>query len=786
MVQERKGRMVAKSHRPKKLKEKRKRARALAEPTTAKEFGSAKATEEVGSSGTSLIGGWFREETLPALQGQKAAEEYDKMRRRESQVAMLLSAIKNALLSATWCFDVPDENNQQQKDMKALCEWQFFEALEDGWQQFLEEVLTFIDFGHSVFEGITASQEVAKLNKLTTYYKKFGFRAQKTIWRWKLEKGTGRIIAIEQQVYGSEVAKSPTVTIPGEFLLVFTNKKEGDNYEGISALRPMYGAYLRKDLYLKLVAIGVEKYAMGTPVGTIPTGKGNSEEKERFEEVLEAYVLNESAWITVPEGWKIEIQKGEFDPSKVVELLKYEDEQMVKAVVANFLALGTGGNGGAYSLGSDLSDFFLGGIQAYANIVCNLVNRKVIPQLVRYNMGDQVDLPKLKCSGVNDKAGKEVAEIAQMLTTAGVVKADMKLEDFMRQLYKWPKADLATTREKPQPTLPGAGGPADPSAAKGPGEDGGKTPKAATPPPPEEDNETELFEKVRQIQLADKYLKDFDKGKKSMKDIMAPNLRKVADDLIKKLRKNWEALSEDNKLNASKGVEVAPGLIAGYRNEMKEVAAALANDALAQAKREVPTAKKVKFGEYDKLNPIVKKAILAHVTTVVDVQIADIAKIVFFQWNSSASSQTSVEAIVNDVESRVQPVLEGSTKSGMSLDAAAGDLTAQVVQNTRNAFFFEPEVLDQIESFTFTNDDPVSEICQNLNGQTFLPTDPAAEQFYPPLHHNCKSRLTPNLKGDSGNPEVTGLGVVADSVEERQRIESQATLHDCSQHKIFS
>lgn len=778
--------MVAKNKRPKKLKEKRVAARALAEPTTAAEFGSKKATDAAGSSGTQISGGWFREETLPALQGQKAAEEYDKMRRRESQVAMLLSAIKNALLSATWCFDVKDENNQQQKDMKALCEWQFFEALEEGWQQFLEESLTMIDFGHSVFECITASQDVKQLGKLVTYYKKLGFRAQKTIWRWKLEKGTGKIIAIEQQVNASDIAKSSLVDIPGEFLLVFTNKKEGDNYEGISALRPMYGAYLRKDLYLKLVAIGVEKYAMGTPVGTIPTGKGNSEEKERFEEVLEAYVLNESAWITIPEGWKIEIQKGEFDPSKVVELLKYEDEQMVKAVVANFLALGTGGNGGAYSLGSDLSDFFLGGIQAYANIICNAINRKLVPQLIRYNMGDQADLPKLKCSGINDKAGKEIAEIAQILTNSGVVKADMKLEEFMRQLYKWPKADPTTAREKPQPTLPGAGGNSLPGADDADqdeeGDDNGGTPKAKTPPPPSEEDEIEAAERGSRIVLADRYVKDFDKGKDALKAIMPKHLRAMADDLLKKLRKNWEGLSEDNKLNAVKDVAISSALISAYRNEMKEVAAGLANAALAQAKKEVPTAKKVKFGDYDKLNPIVKKAILAQLSLVVDAQAADLSKVVFFQWNSSAASQTSVEAIVNDVESRVQPMLEGSTKAGMSIDAAAGDLTAHVVQNTRNAFFFEPEVLDQIESFTFTNDDPVSEICANLNGQTFLPNDPAAEQFYPPLHHNCKSRLTPNLKGDSGNPKVTGLAVVADSVEERQRIEGLATLHECGGH----
>jgi hypothetical protein len=152
-------------------------------------------------------------------------------------------------------------------------------------------------------------------------------------------------------------------------------------------------------------------------------------------------------------------------------------------------------------------------------------------------------------------------------------------------------------------------------------------------------------------------------------------------------------------------------------------------------------------------------------------------KVVLFQFASSAAAQTSVEGILLDVEEKLAPILEGSVGGGMSIDAAAGDLVAQVTQNSRNSFFFEPEVLEKIESFTFTNEDPVSEICQNLNGQTFSAIDPNAEQFYPPLHHNCKSRIVPNEKGDG--PEITGIGITADSVEERARLEKQITLGGC-------
>ena len=49
----------------------------------------------------------------------------------------------------------------------------------------------------------------------------------------------------------------------------------------------------------------------------------------------------------------------------------------------------------------------------------------------------------------------------------------------------------------------------------------------------------------------------------------------------------------------------------------------------------------------------------------------------------------------------------------------------------------EPDVLDDIESFVFTNPAPVSAICQNLNGRVFSKEEYATTPYLPPLHHNC-------------------------------------------------
>lgn len=745
----------------------------LAEGETTVGFGLKASPNELGTSGTDIVGGMFGEETLFELKGQRAAIAYDRMRRREAQVSMLLDAMLNPIVSGNWQFEVEDEADEMQLKMKELCEWNFRHGLVDGLKQHLREALTYVIFGYSVFEVVHATENVPALeNQLVTFFKKLAFRKQSSIYRWHLEKKTGRLLSVEQQTV-SDVSDNTLVNIPGEHLLVFTNKKEGDNYEGISALRPMFGAYSRKDLYLKLTAIGAEKNAIGTVVGTTPANKTATKEDADFEAVLAAWAENEVSYIKIPQGWSVDIKAGTFDPQKMVALLNFENEEMARAVVAGFLMLGAGGGGGSYSLGTDLSDFFLGGIQSYADAVCEVHNRKSLPALCQLNYGPQAKYPTLKCTGINDKAGEELAKVVTMLIGAKGITPDSKLEDFLRAQYKLPKQDEATARQPEQKDAFGNPIPKDPGADPAEDPEDPEDPEDEPPTPPKKPTPEELGEK--RIKFGEGYKKNFDSGKAEAKAKMQAHLRLMADDLTAKLRRNWNAATDAQKINAGKDVAVSSKLVSDYKKDLRESLAKVSTVAIAQARKEAPAAAKdVKFGDYDKLNPLVKRAIETQLGLVTKTQVDDLTKMVLFQFSSS-SSQSDIDAIVNDIESRVKPMLEGSTNAGMSLEAAAGDLTAHVVQNSRNSFFFAPEVLATIESFTFTNEDPVSEICQNLNGQTFLSTDPNAEQFYPPLHHNCKSRIVPNAPGEA---QVTGISIVADSVEERARLEKQITLCD--------
>ena len=108
---------------------------------------------------------------------------------------------------------------------------------------------------------------------------------------------------------------------------------------------------------------------------------------------------------------------------------------MVKAFLANFLELGMSG-GGAYALSNDLSDFFLTGLEFIAKEIAEQINKNLIPELVKMNFGPRDKYPTLSFTGISDKAGKELADILNVLTTAQIITPDDNLEKHLRKRLK--------------------------------------------------------------------------------------------------------------------------------------------------------------------------------------------------------------------------------------------------------------------------------------------------------------------------------------------------------------
>lgn len=670
-----------------------------------------------GSSGIKNFAGYISEEYLKNLQGHVAADTYDKMRRSDSKIKKVLKAVKDPIKAANWEIQAADDSTQSKLHQEFI-KHVYFDGLEDDYnfQQHIGEAMTILEFGHAVFEKI---HKVVVGDPIYGNYiglKKLAWRSPRTIHKFNIDPKTEDLKSVTQYAYGDAAR---LVDIEAKFLMIITIDREGSNWEGISYLRNCYGAWSRKQMYLKLLAIGLEKYAIPTPIGNVPVTSGP--DYDAFIQALEKYTSHETNYITLPKGWTIDLKESSFDPQKVRVAIDGENMEIVDSFIANFLELAMGtSSGGSHALSEDMSAFFLSGITQIAQKVADAHNSKVIKDLINLKFGPQPKYPKMVVSGITDKAGEALANALSALVDSEIIIPDDSLEENVRRRYDLPQASMKGQRKPSQ--------------------------QQALPKPV---GLSEL-----QIKLAEKNAKNLiSYGTDCLKQAFMDNLSVIGERLIKDVMNARDKLSNAKAVKAITKVE--PIGSNGYKSAVKSELAKIAAAGIDSAKKDVPKAKNIKFAdspEFEALPQYIKDAISAQAELLVETQLSDLKKAVLFQYNSSIAGTESDALIESDMLNALYKYIDGA-----SVSAAAGISSAQMINNSRFSFFSDPEVSDQVEAAQFVNGDPVSPICQDLAGRVFDLNDPESQRYLPPLHHNCKSYIMPILVGNLGNKEVTSL-----------------------------
>lgn len=780
-----------------------------------------------GASGTRLFGEIFDEEYLNKLSGMRRADIFDEMLRSDDTITMLLTARKNPILKATWLVEpAKGDNPEQEESYRKQAEHvqhELFDRMTQDFFEFLEEALTFIEHGYALFERVHELVDDPRFGKYVGY-KKFGWRSQRTIDRWNLHKD-GRIASVFQQADGDVGAYAH---IPGDWVTIFSLRKTGDNYEGVSALRSIYGNWQRKNMFLKLIAIGIERYAVNTPVGKIPAGKENQQaERDKFIGMLKAISSHHQNYFALPAGWEVDFLKNPFDADKIVSVIKREDEGMARSFMANHLNLGQGGSSGAYALGTDLSDQFLSIIENDAAIIARRFNKEIIREFINLNYGKQSKYPTLKVVGINDKFSKEFAEILKLLVDGKLLTATENLERWLRKRLNTPElleidaASIPDVRKQQQPSLFKEFQLAEGSKIQSLIFDKSKFTKDQVIKWVKDHNfertgidETEDSYRVRQqnpedfktmrtksitdgvtavIGFCDTELAEGLKGAtfadiKKTKAKVKEQIDSSSDDVMTAMRDELQvrsekyitqlvnALRKEKRDNWRKVIRNAPDLPAeaDYLKKVKKALTETAGRALAQARNEIPGGRKIEFCEklksrisladtddiFDSLPKKVRELILTDPTIAAGAQFGTLRTKILLVASSAVDETTDPDVIERKLKDEVNKALTGvaadSEFSGM-ISTAATNLTSKVYNTTRIEFFQTDEALEKIEAFQFVNTDPVSPICQDLNGRVFRKDDPESDQYLPPLHHNCKSFIVPIF--DLQGKKVSDIGL---------------------------
>lgn len=270
--------------------------------------------------------------------------------------------------------------------------------------------------------------------------------------------------------------------------------------------------------------------------------------------------------------------------------------------------------------------------------------------------------------------------------------------------------------------------------------------------------------------------RDIKDAKEALKQVYLEGLTQLSAGVIEQVMRKAKSLPASSKMNATKGIKW-PGENA-YRQAVKAALASVAAQALNQARKEVPKAKNVKLCEslnsiklsdFDRLPPKIRNRIQQQSQLIVDTQMQDLEKAVFFQFGHSYDSTEDDALIEKDLRGSAEDYLGGA-----SIEAGSGLAAAQMINEARSAFFMDSEVQDELDAFQFTNGDPVSEICQDLAGTIFAKDDPEAFRYWPPLHWNCKSYILPILSGDLGDRSIEDLKPSSSDLEDQVQFSEKA------------
>lgn len=406
-----------------------------AEPKPNAPLDKTTAVEEKGHSGTTIFAGIITGEEYNAnLTGVRGNKIYEIMRRSDSTVRQALQIVKLPIQTTNWGVapHVEDDGEITTKaqEVADFVKEQLFNKI--NWDQFVKEALTCFDFGFSVFEKVY--QPVTYKGKTYIGFEKIASRKQVSIVKWETDDGEA---GVTQQVSGK------AEPIPRVKLAVFTYDLEGENWEGMSLLRPIYKDWDIKDKLTIVNAMALEKQGMGVPTVRERDEKTASpEDQAEAERALANMRANESAFMKIPNTMIVEFLDMKGNTTKeIIPTLIYHDGRIMAGILARFMELGGAAGTGAQGLSADLSSIFMKAEEAFAKQFASTVNEDIIKQLCDLNFSnmESIGYPKLNFGSIGDDDTVALAESLNKLGSTGFITPDPDLEDNLRTRFRLPE-----------------------------------------------------------------------------------------------------------------------------------------------------------------------------------------------------------------------------------------------------------------------------------------------------------------------------------------------------------
>jgi len=417
---------------------------------------------EIGNSGLKRSRGLVQEEFLRELQGPKAIKVYREMSDNDATVGSLLFMVEMMIRQASWSvspYSDPGQDPQSADIEEANFVLGALHDMSHTFDEFLSECISFLIYGWSYFEEVYKVRKgpEEKDPKFKSQYmdgrigwRKWAPRPQSTLERWEFDDNGG-----VQGMWQMAVNTGDDQTfVPIEKSLLFRTQSHKNNPEGKSLLRRAYRAWYLKKRIEEIEGIGIERDLAGLPMGRVPPEILNDTEDEnakRIKQEMLELVTNvrrdEQEGILLPAVYDennnplydFELLstggRRQFDTDAIISRW---DHRVAMSILGDFILLGHK-NVGSFAMSKSKVHLFAVAMDAFLDMITDVVNRHAIPRLYSVNGLPLDRLPKLTHGTVEEPDLEELGEYVKNVAGADVTFFDTETQNRLRSVANLPE-----------------------------------------------------------------------------------------------------------------------------------------------------------------------------------------------------------------------------------------------------------------------------------------------------------------------------------------------------------
>lgn len=415
-------------------------------------------TKEKGVTGLDARSGRIYQEYSTRLQTLSTRlTAYEEMRRSDSAIAAMEALVTLPILQTQFRV-LPGDDTA----FGEFVEWNLQEGLSHDFRQTLRTAIMAVLYGfswhHKVFEQKPTQGYMG--------WRKFAERERSTVKEWRFDK-EGGLAGLLQYGRDPNTGEMKEIEYGVPEIIVWTWRPEGNNPEGLGALRQAYKHWYYKQALEEFAAIRIERQACGVPIAIgPPEGYDETERDEVLAQLQNLRTAHDGAMV-VPYGWELKLLELGDAGVPFEQHIDRQHQAILQTVNAQFL--GTGGDSGtAGYMNRDAGNLFLMSLEAIADWICWTFNLYAIPQLAAYNGVDAEKLPKLGHGRVGVRDIERFTRAISYVFDDGVQMPQSVLEYVCEELGL-PEFDPG---EIPTASTDGTAGEGDGGAAEGTGGEG--------------------------------------------------------------------------------------------------------------------------------------------------------------------------------------------------------------------------------------------------------------------------------------------------------------------------